>query len=108
MDFAIPAGHWENQRKRKANQGLGLCLRTKNLWNMNVTVIPILTGVLGSIPKGLLRELEELEILGIAKTIQTTALLRSPRIQRRVLGSLGDFVIQTSVKDLANASVKNS
>ena len=40
---------------------------------------------LGTILKGIVRGLEELEIGGQAETIQTTALLRSPRILRRIL-----------------------
>ena len=39
-------------------------------------VIPIVIGALGTIPKGLLRRLEELEIGGQVEIIQTTALLR--------------------------------
>ena len=52
---------------------------------MKVTVIPIVIGALGTIPKGLVKGLKELEIEGRAETIQTTALLRSTRILRRVL-----------------------
>ena len=48
-------------------------------------MIPIVFSTLGMIPKGLVRELEELEIGGRAETIQTTALLKSTRILRRVL-----------------------
>ena len=47
--------------------------------------IPIVIGALGMVPKGLERSLEELEIRGRIETIQTTALLRSARILRRVL-----------------------
>ena len=46
------------------------------VWNMKVTVILIVTGALGTIPKGLVRWLEELKIGGRAETIQTTAWLR--------------------------------
>ena len=35
-------------------------------------IIPIVSGALGTIPKGLVRGLEELEIGGRAETIQTT------------------------------------
>ena len=41
--------------------------------------------VLDTIPKGLVKGLEELEIKGQVETIQTTALLRSARILRRIL-----------------------
>ena len=52
---------------------------------MRVTVIPIVIGVLGTVSKGLERGLEELEIEGRIETMQTTALLRSVRILRKVL-----------------------
>ena len=47
---------------------------------MNVTVIPIVIGALLTISKAFLNGLEDLEIRGKVKTIQTTALLRSARI----------------------------
>ena len=52
---------------------------------MKVTVIPIVTGVLGTVTKGWIQGLEDLEIRELVKTIQTTALLRSAKILRRVL-----------------------
>ena len=59
---------------------------------MKVLVIPIVIGALGMIPKGLVKELEELEIRGRADTIQTKLLLRSARILRRVLDTWGDLL----------------
>ena len=52
---------------------------------MNVTVITIVNGALGTIPKDIVRGLEGLEIRERAKTTQTKALLRPDRIPRRVL-----------------------
>ena len=52
---------------------------------MKVTVIPIVIGALVTFTKELVKALEDLEIRGRVETIQTTALLRSVRIQRRVL-----------------------
>ena len=40
---------------------------------MKVMVIPIVIGALGTIPKGLVKGLENLEIRGQGLTIQTTA-----------------------------------
>ena len=51
---------------------------------MKVTMIPVVNSALGTIPKGLVKWVEELEIGGRAETSQTTALLRSARILRRV------------------------
>ena len=52
---------------------------------MKVTVIPIVVGELGTILKGSVKGLEDLEERGQVETIQTTALLRLTRILRRVL-----------------------
>ena len=50
-----------------------------------MTNIPIVTGAFGTVTKGLLRELDDLEVEGRVETIQITALLRMARILRRVL-----------------------
>ena len=52
---------------------------------MRMTVVPIVIGALGTIPKGLEKEREELEIRGRLETIQVTAWLRMVRILRRIL-----------------------
>ena len=52
---------------------------------MNVTIIPIVIGVFGIVKKGLLKGLEDLEAGGQVEIIQTTVLLRTARILRRVL-----------------------
>ena len=52
-----------------------------------MTVIPIIIDVLGTVTKGLIKGLADLEIRGRVETIQNTALIRSARIQRRVLGT---------------------
>ena len=54
----------------------------KKLWNMKVTVIPILIGALGTIIKGLVQGQEDREISRRVETIQTNALLRLARILR--------------------------
>ena len=52
---------------------------------MKVTVIPIVTGALGTVTKGLVQGLKDLGIRGRVETIQTIALLKLARILRRVL-----------------------
>ena len=52
---------------------------------MKVTVIPLVIGALGTIFKGFVIGLDNLEIRGKEENFQTTALLRSARILRRVL-----------------------
>ena len=51
---------------------------------MQVTIIPIIIGAFGTVTKGLLNGLEDLEVCGRVETIQTTALLRTARMLRRV------------------------
>ena len=52
---------------------------------MKVTIIPIVIGALGTVTKGLLKGLEDLEVGGRVETIQTTALLKTDRILRIIL-----------------------
>ena len=64
---------------------LDLARELKKLSNMTVTIIPIVIGALGTVTKGLIHGLKDLEIMGRVETFQTTALLRSAIILRRVL-----------------------
>ena len=59
---------------------------------MKVTVILLIIDVLGTILKGLVKRLDELEIEGRTDTVQTIALLKSARILRRVLEISGDLL----------------
>ena len=59
---------------------------------MQVTIIPIVIGTFGTVTKGLLKGMEDLEVGGRVETIQTTALLRTARIPRRVLETWGDLL----------------
>ena len=74
---------------------------------MKVTVIPIVVGALGTIPKGLVKGQEDLEINGQVETIQTTVLLRSARILSWTLEETCCHS-NTSEKLLANADVKKT
>ena len=73
---------------------------------MKVKIIPIIIGALGTVTKGLIKGLEDLEIGGRVETIRNTAWLRLAKILRRVLVNLRRLSFtQSSVK---NADVKNS
>ena len=86
VDFAVPVDHRINLKEReKKDKYRDLARELKKLWNMKVTIVPIGIGVLGTVTKGLLKGLEDLEVGGRVETIQTTALLRTARILRRVL-----------------------
>ena len=62
------------KESEKRDKYLDLARELKKLWNMKV--IPIVIGALGTISKGLVKELEDLEIRSQVETIQTTALVR--------------------------------
>ena len=83
VNFAVPADHRINLKEcEKKDKNLNLTRELKNLWNMKVTIVPIVIGALGTITKGLLKGLEDLEVGGWVETIQMTALLRMARILR--------------------------
>ena len=69
------------------------------VWNMQVTDIPIVIGAFVTVTKRLSKGLEDLEFGGRVATIQTTALLRTARILRRVLKLRRLAVTQTPVED---------
>ena len=88
VDFAVPADHRIKPKEcEKKDKYLDLARELKKLWNMKVTIIPIVIGAFGTVTKGLLKGLEDLKIGGRVETIQTTALLKTARILRRVLAT---------------------
>ena len=93
VDFAVPADYRvklkENEKKDKY---LDLARELKKRWNINVTFITTVIGTLGTVSKGSIKRQENLEIKGQLETIQTTALLRSIRILRRVLETWRDLL----------------
>ena len=54
----------KKKERKKRDEYINLVRELKNLWNIKVTVIPIVIGALGIIPKGLVKGLENLEIRG--------------------------------------------
>ena len=74
MDFAVKI-----KEKEKIDKYLELA---RELKLMKVVVIPIVVGALGTVSKG---QRKRLDIRGRIKTIETTALLTSARILRRIL-----------------------
>ena len=93
FDFAVPADHKINLKEwEKKDIYLDLTRELKKLWNMKVTIVPIVIGAFGTITKGLLKGLEDLEVGRRVETIQMTALLRTARILRLVLETWGDLL----------------
>ena len=93
MDFAVPADHRIKLKEcEKKNKYVDLARELKKLWNMKVTIVPIVISAFGTITKGLLKGLEDLEVGGRVETIQMTVLLRTARILRRALEAWGDLL----------------
>ena len=103
MDFAVTADHRVKLKEsKKRNKYLDLARELKNPWNMRVKVTQLVIGALSTVTKELVQGLEDLEIRRRVETIQTTELVRSARILRRVLETWRD----SSEKLSANASEK--
>ena len=84
--FAVSANHGIKLKEcEKKDKYCDLARELKKLWNMNVTTVPIVIEAFGTIRKGLLKGLEELEVGRRVETIQMTALLRTAIILRGVL-----------------------
>ena len=67
VDFAVPPHY---RVKIKVSENIEL---KKNCWK-RLTVIPVIVGVLGAVPKGLEKRLGELEIRERIENIHTIAL----------------------------------
>ena len=93
VDFAVPADHRIKLKEcEKRDKYFDLAWELKKLWNMKVIIIPIVIGAFGTVTKGLLKGLEDLEVDDRVETIQTTSLLKTARILRRVLETWGDLL----------------
>ena len=110
VDFAVPADHRIKLKEcEKKDMYLDLARGLKNLWNMKVTIIPIVIGAFSTVTKLSLKGLEDLEVGGRVETIQTTVLFRTVRILRRSW-RLEETCCHSSSSERpsANADVKNS
>ena len=86
VDFKVPTDHRIKLKEcEKKDNYLDLARELKKLKNINVTIISIVISAFGTTSRGLLKGLEDLEIGSRVETTQTTALLRTARILRRVL-----------------------
>ena len=93
VDLSVPADHRIKLKEcEKRDKYLGLARELKKLRNMKVTIIPIVIGASGTVTKGLLKGLEDLEVGGRVETIETTAFLKTARILRRFLETWGDLL----------------
>ena len=76
----------------KIDKYLDLGWELKKLWNMKVKAIPTVVGALRTVARSLEMEVEEFEIIARLETIQTTALLRSAWIIKRIQETWGSLL----------------
>ena len=73
MDFVVPADQGVKLKEgEKRDEYLELARELKKLWNMKVTLMPIVIRALRTIPKESVKELMDLEMIGQVETIQNT------------------------------------
>ena len=93
VDFVVASDYRIKLKEcEKKDKYLDLARELKKLWNMQITIIPIVIGAFGTVTKGLLKGLEDMEVGARVETIQSTALLKTARILRRVLETWGDLL----------------
>ena len=91
VDFAVPADHRiELKECEKKDKYLDLARELKNYGTWRWQLYQI--SAFGTVTKGFIKGLEDLEVEGRVETIQTSALLRTHRILRRVLETWGDLL----------------
>ena len=100
VNFTVLADHRIKLKEcEKKDKYLDLARELKKPWNMKVTIVPIVIGAFGTITKGLLKNLEDLEANNsIIENSQNTE--KSPGNLRRLA------VTQTPVKTLMRKTLK--
>ena len=92
-NFTVPGDHWVKLKESEnRDKYLDLARELKKLRNIKVTVISIVIDTLGTVAKGLIQGLEDLEIRRREETNQTPALFRSTKILRRALDTWRDLL----------------
>ena len=97
------------KESEKKDKYLDFTREEKKLWKKKLMVIQIVIGAFVTVAKGLVQRRGNLEIRGRVETFQTTTLLRSARILRRVLETRGDLLSRKlHEKPSAKTDVENS
>ena len=97
-DFTVPTYHSVKiKENEKIAKYFDLPRELKKQGN-KMTVLSIVVGAHGTVPKGLDKGLEGLEIRGGIEPLQTPALLRLTRILRRVLETWRDLLLRLQWK----------
>ena len=86
IDIAVPGDvRVERKQDEKIEKYRDLCRELGRLWEVRCSVVPVVVGALGTIPRRLSSYLALLDINLSVETIQKAAILGTARILRRVL-----------------------
>ncbi len=92
-DFAVPADHRIKLREcEKKDKCLDLARELKTPWSTKVTIVPIVIGAFGTVTKGLLKGLEDLDVGGrveikekvLGAVVSRDILLRHERVYQLI------------------------
>ena len=86
IHVAIPADRnvvqKEAEKKLKYNS---LCIEIKQMWNLNCTIVPVITGANGIVTRSLRKNLEAVPVKHSIDSLQKTAILGTAHIIWKVL-----------------------
>ena len=101
LDFAVLADHRIKLKEyEKKDKYLDLARELKKLWNMKVTIRPIVIGAFGTETKGLLKVNEDFEVDRRVETIPNDNIIENGQNTKKSLGHLRRLAVtQTPVKD---------
>ena len=86
MDFVIPTDHHVKEKKEgKIDKYMGLAAEVRRQFRVKTVILPIVLGALGTVPAKLSKSLEKLEIDDATGSLQTSVLISTTAILRRVL-----------------------
>ena len=81
------AGKKKKKKKKKRDKDQDLRIELRRLWDKPVEIVPTIIGALGTIPKSLKRNLEELGADVAPGLLQKCVVLETAHIIRRVTDS---------------------
>ena len=86
IDFAVPGdSSIEEKEKNKVEKYQDLGRKLQKIWNVKVKIIPLAVGSLGAVPKQFVNRLKQIGITVGTAQVQTTLLLGTAIILRKVL-----------------------
>ena len=86
VDFAVPYDTKVNTKEvEKIEKYQDLARELRKLWNMKVSIIPVIVGALGTTPKNICKRMEDIGIKTRILELQKTTIIHSARILRKVL-----------------------